>query len=140
MPKKKASKSTKTKAAVRKKEMKGKELIFVLAIVLLFGIIFVWHRGQSNIVNAPVPTPEPSISVVYKCPNGDKIPATFNNAEGTVSFTLPGGEETTLPHAMSADGARYANSDESLVFWNVGDSVMIEQNGVTTYQNCATSN
>lgn len=120
--------------------MKGKELIFVLAIVAIFGIIFVWHKGQGNVVNAPETSPTPTpIKVTYVCPNGDEIPASFDNTAGTVTFTLPGGEPTTLPHAMSADGARYANSDESLVFWNVGDSVMIEQNGVTTYQNCSTS-
>jgi membrane-bound inhibitor of C-type lysozyme len=41
-----------------------------------------------------------------------------------------------LPQAPSASGARYANGDESIVFWNKGNTAFIEEGGRTTYQGC----
>jgi len=38
--------------------------------------------------------------------------------------------------AISASGARYANTDESIVFWNKGDTAFIQEGDVTTYENC----
>jgi membrane-bound inhibitor of C-type lysozyme len=39
---------------------------------------------------------------------------------------------------VSGSGARYANSNESFVFWNKGNTAFIEENGKTTYSNCTT--
>jgi len=44
-----------------------------------------------------------------------------------------------LPQARSGSGARYANGDESFVFWNKGDTAFIEEDGKTTYADCVTS-
>ncbi len=43
----------------------------------------------------------------------------------------------SLPRAMSGSGARYAKADESMVFWNKGDTAFVEENGVTTFKDCA---
>jgi membrane-bound inhibitor of C-type lysozyme len=40
---------------------------------------------------------------------------------GSVKLVLSDGREMTLKQTISADGARYANADESVVFWNVGN-------------------
>ena len=45
----------------------------------------------------------------------------------------------TLPQAISASGARYANSDESFVFWNKGDTAFIQEGENYTYENCLTA-
>jgi membrane-bound inhibitor of C-type lysozyme len=38
---------------------------------------------------------------------------------------------------LSGSGARYANSDETFVFWNKGDTAFItEGNGKETYSGC----
>jgi membrane-bound inhibitor of C-type lysozyme len=44
----------------------------------------------------------------------------------------------TLPQVISADGARYAktDNDESFVFWTRGNGAFITENGTTTYDNC----
>jgi membrane-bound inhibitor of C-type lysozyme len=42
----------------------------------------------------------------------------------------------TLSQVVSASGARYANADESFVFWNKGDGAFIEEQGTTTYADC----
>src|SRR5581483_12293852 len=36
-----------------------------------------------------------------------------------------------------ASGARYANADESFIFWNKGTTAFITENGQTTYANCS---
>jgi membrane-bound inhibitor of C-type lysozyme len=41
-----------------------------------------------------------------------------------------------LPAAISANGARYANAGETVVFWNVGDGASLDENSQTTFPNC----
>jgi membrane-bound inhibitor of C-type lysozyme len=42
----------------------------------------------------------------------------------------------SVPRAMSASGARYANADESFVFWNKGDTAFITEGEETTFKDC----
>jgi hypothetical protein len=110
------------------------------------------HIGQSSLVN----------NVVFSCPptkigqNPDSvfIAAQFMNSvgekstetksetttepktEGFVDLELSDGRTFSLPQVISADGARYANSDQSFVFWNKGNGAFIEENGTTTYSGC----
>ena len=55
-----------------------------------------------------------------------------------VNLILSDGRQMTIPHALSADGARYANADESFVFWNKGNTAFITEQGATTYSDCIT--
>ena len=41
-----------------------------------------------------------------------------------------------LLQAISASGARYANTDESFVFWNKGNTAFIEENQKITFKDC----
>jgi len=47
-----------------------------------------------------------------------------------------------LPQTISASGARYANTDESVVFWNKGNTAFITEGNPnnTTYKDCVTNN
>ena len=49
-----------------------------------------------------------------------------------------GWARVALPQARSASGARYANANESVVFWNKGDTAFIDENGKSTYSGCST--
>jgi len=53
-----------------------------------------------------------------------------------VEISLSDGRNMVLLQAISASGARYANTDESFVFWTKGDTAFIQEGDVTTYQNC----
>ncbi|MEI6843118.1 MAG: MliC family protein [bacterium] len=55
-----------------------------------------------------------------------------------VRLQLPGVSEIYLTQTISASGARYANADESFVFWNKGNTAFVEQNGTTTISDCVT--
>lgn len=90
------------------------------------------------------------ITAAFTCDAGKTIAATFYNApaipgengapptpQGSAHLVLSDGRTLDLPQALSADGARYASSDESIVFWNVGDTATLTESGTSTYANCA---
>ncbi len=76
--------------------------------------------------------------VTFNCDNNKSIHALFFNEK--VELTLSDGRNMLIPQAISASGARYANQDESFVFWNKGDTAFIEENGTITFNNCSTAN
>lgn len=56
------------------------------------------------------------------------------------SSRLSDGRSLSLPQVMSGSGARYANKDESFVFWNKGNTAFITEgaSGEETYSDCVT--
>jgi membrane-bound inhibitor of C-type lysozyme len=81
---------------------------------------------------APVMT-----SVKYLCSGNKTIEAVFSG--NTVNLSLSDGRSENLLQAISADGGRYTNSDESFVFWSVGKGATITESGKTTYTGCETT-
>jgi membrane-bound inhibitor of C-type lysozyme len=80
-----------------------------------------------------------TIRAFFACDAGRTVNAVFTNGpQSSVKLHLSDGRELSVPQAMSGSGARYANSDESFVFWNKGDTAFIEENGKTSYSNCTT--
>ena len=78
-----------------------------------------------------------AISATFRCDGGSTIAAIFDNApKASVRLSLSDGRHWLLPQARSGSGARYANDDESIVFWNKGDTAFIEEGGRTTYRDC----
>lgn len=57
--------------------------------------------------------------VDYACADGKTIAATYYADK--VDLVLGDGRTMTLGQTMSASGIRYANADESFVFWSKGD-------------------
>lgn len=83
--------------------------------------------------------PANTIKAMFACTGGKTIDATFvNGAKSSVRLALSDGRKMTLPQAMSADGARYANAKETVVFWNKGNTAFLQENGKSTYEGCAT--
>ena len=78
-----------------------------------------------------------SIAASFDCEGGKKIQAVFaTGASSSVKLTLSDGRTMVLPQATSASGARYANHDETFVFWNKGRTAFIEEAGHQTYTGC----
>jgi membrane-bound inhibitor of C-type lysozyme len=72
--------------------------------------------------------------------DGDKtIDAEFYSE--SVELKLGDGRSLTLPQVISGSGARYANADESFVFWNKGDTAFITEGSddEQTYSDCVDS-
>jgi membrane-bound inhibitor of C-type lysozyme len=78
-----------------------------------------------------------TIRARFSCDDHKFIDATFDNgAKPNVRLSLSDGRRWVLPQARSGSGARYANEDERIVFWNKGDTAFIEEDGRTTYRGC----
>ena len=87
---------------------------------------------------APALAETPVATATFKCQGGKSIEATFY--VNSVNLKLSDGRSLTVPQAMSASGARYANKDETFVFWNKGDTAFVTEgkDGKETYSGCAT--
>jgi membrane-bound inhibitor of C-type lysozyme len=80
----------------------------------------------------------PVATAVFKCDGGKTIDATFYAS--SVDLKLSDGRSMKVPQAMSASGARYANKDETFVFWNKGDTAFVTEgkDGKETFSGCVT--
>jgi flagellar basal body-associated protein FliL len=107
--------------------------------------------GNSN-KNAAEPLAQVLVaSAVYDCAGGKAIRVRFYKGEqvkvepgqppvpaGSVEIHLTDANRNfDLVQTISADGGRYANSDESFVFWDKGDTILVLENGAeNNYVNC----
>ena len=67
----------------------------------------------------------PVATATFKCADAKSIEATFYADK--VDLKLSDGRSMSVPQAMSASGARYANKDETFVFWNKGDTAFVTE-------------
>jgi membrane-bound inhibitor of C-type lysozyme len=66
--------------------------------------------------------------VAFRCDDRSAIEATFDNAPTPATVHLVrGGQQFTLPQAMSASGARYVG--DNIEFWNKGNDAAVEWQG-----------
>jgi membrane-bound inhibitor of C-type lysozyme len=101
-----------------------KFLIFLVIIIFMIGFYSGKFYESSKI---PMVTE-------YAC--SDKKTVGVQYYDEKVHIGLSDGREYTLPQAVSASGARYANESGSLVFWNKGDGVFLQEGSLVTYSNC----
>ena len=109
----------------------------VVAIILFVGVYFYGFYLGSQVRTAKI-FGEKVSDVVFSCDAGKSIHAVFYKQGVHIS---PANEEDNfLLQTISASGARYANSDESLVFWNKGNESFILRNNQMdpNYKNCKT--
>ena len=121
--------------------MKNSIKIIILVVVLAVIAFFVF-KGHSSAPTSSTPTP-PATTVTYSCDAGKTINATFYEGAskaptshggapipgGSVMLMLSDGRMLTLAQTISADGARYANTDESFVFWEKGNGALVLEGG-----------
>jgi membrane-bound inhibitor of C-type lysozyme len=130
---------------IKQKSMK-KNLIFIFPIVIIIAGAGIWYVNNMENKNlSPPSSPSPIAHVTYICDDGQTIDATFYKGQpspvapgeppvpsGSVKIILSDGRNFELPQTISADGSRYANSDESFVFWSKGDYALVLENNVET--------
>ena len=118
--------------------MNKKYVLFGIIVLAVIAIYVYRNQPKKNETSTIVNTDK---TATYNCPKGKFIKATFHLPEDkTVDIVLSDGRKITVTHTISGSGARYANKDESFVFWNKGDTAFTEEKGKTTYDNCVTSN
>lgn len=121
-----------------------KKFIFYIIIILTVGFLLRGYIRQQSVVKPKIseqvvssPQEESVIKAVFNCADGKSIQTEFSKEQ--VKLTLSDGRTWVLPSAISGSGARYANADETQVFWNKGNTAFIEENGQTTFQDCVTN-
>jgi len=107
-----------------------------LAILCTLGLGYYLTRWPTSAGAAPAEVQAPASTHFFTCSDGKIIGAEFS--QHSVHLALSDGRELMLPQTVSGSGARYANPDESFVFWNKGNSAFIEESGVQTYSDCVT--
>lgn len=132
-------------------------LVVIFALILLLGGFVLWQHknspflslllGSQTATTTPASSTAPEFvgTATYTCNNGKSITAQFFATPratvptlGSVTITLSDGRNLSLPQTISASGIRYANTNETFVFWSKGNTAFIEE-GATheqTYQNC----
>jgi len=68
---------------------------------------------------------EPTGQATFACKDDKSIAATFYADK--VDLKLSDGRTMTLPQTMSGSGIRYANGDETFVFWSKGDTAFVTE-------------
>jgi len=80
----------------------------------------------------------PIASATFKCKDGKSIDATFYADK--VDLKLSDGRTMGLPQVISGSGTRYANKDESFVFWSKGNTAFVTEGSDEnmTFKDCVT--
>lgn len=101
--------------------------IVALIIIVAAGLV-VWKVLDDRAKN----------TFTFNCDGGKSIKATFrgNGSGASADVSLSDGRKMNLKVGASAGGARYSNSSDSVVFWNIGDTARLEENGAETFSNC----
>lgn len=117
-------------------------IIFGLIILSLIGSWYVYNKKENNNPQPPPPQEQtPVAQASYICNEEKNIEASFYKGEpkpvnpgempipsGSVKISLSDGRNFDLPQTISADGSRYANNDESFVFWSKGNGALVLEN------------
>ena len=136
-------------------------VVLILLVCIVAGV-FLWNNRNapylaqflgSNIATTTAQTNTEQVGqATYTCSGGKTITASFFDLQnppkqlpdamptptGSALVVLSDGRSMTLPQTISGSGVRYANADESFVFWNKGNTAFIEEgsNQDQTYTGC----
>lgn len=81
----------------------------------------------------PVPAQGEFSNFSYACDGGRRFEVIFDKRTDLMTI-IAGGINKTLPHAMSASGARYADGD--FEYWSKGPEAMLNGFPGGPYENC----
>lgn len=110
--------------------------IAMLLIVLMGLVVFFGKKiyQQQQIIRQSMLTNVNSAN--FTCDQEKKIMANF--FDNKVELALPDGRNLLLMAGLSGSGVRYTNWDESVTFWNKGETGFLEEGSANevTYANC----
>ena len=118
-----------------------KRITFILLIVII--LIFLVIRHIKNRESGKKVASYLVTSVTYICKDNKTIEASYYKGEakvvkagempipsGSVKIILSDGRKLDLAQTVSADGGRYANNDESFIFWSKGNGALVLENNI----------
>lgn len=95
-------------------------------------------NGQANGQMGTMGNMGKTTTVTYACDGGKQIQAGYMT--DMVHVRTSDGRELDLPQTRAASGTRYANTNESFVFWSKGNNAFVTETkdgtSTTTFDNC----
>ncbi len=122
--------------------MKTIRIILLVLIIIGIGLLSTQNYWVPKLVNKILVSEgviAKSKTVTFNCDSSKNIIATFYPTQDLfVDLKLSDGRELSVPHAISASGARYVTPNEKFVFWNKGDTAFITEGKTETetFSNC----
>lgn len=110
----------------------------VVAFIILFVailILAVWPDVRRTPADNERKGDQIIATVTYQCADGKSVHAVYT--ANSVQLELSDLRALTLFQTVSASGARYANANESFVFWNKGNTAFIQENNILTFTDCS---
>jgi len=107
----------------------NKKILFII-IIIAVGIFYWIYKLTAEELKS-----EYDNTFTFIC-NSDKEIKISYNEEGNSASLFIEGEKYELHRVISASGARYANDDETVVFWEHQGEAMVEIDGETIYKEC----
>lgn len=124
-----------------------KKLIFIVILIIIAAAAGIWYLENQK--NKELESESLLNEVQYLCKDGKSIKADYFEGEiievqpdempiptGEVKVVLSDGRELILPQTISASGVRYANEDDSIIFWSKGNGAFLLEDDVQTYSGC----
>ena len=110
----------------------------IVAIILFVTVFFVGISIGEKSERATI-LGEPIAKAKFTCADSKTIESIFYKNIARIETDSMG--VVYLPQTISASGARYANKDESIVFWNKGNTAFITEGNPNspTYKDCVTN-
>lgn len=116
-----------------------KKIFYALIVVIIIGVGVFYGSQKLSEKNSVVENTNNGViqSATFTCAEHKTIQALF--FKDRVELTLSDKRQMLLSQAISASGARYANNDESFVFWNKGNTAFVDEGGKITFKDCVTN-
>jgi len=108
----------------------NRKIILLFILIIALGV-FTWSYFSNSITIED----GDSNAFIFDCPSGAEIKISYDE-ESDSAILFVEGEEYKIRRVISASGARYANDDETVVFWEHQGEAMVEIDGKIMYQEC----
>lgn len=125
---------------------------FVVLCVLVVGFILFVEKNSDSRVQSGVPGRTLIATSSYTCDEGKNMTVSYYESSnkqgntskegemplptGSVKVELSDGRKLDLHQTVSGSGIRYADADETFVFWSKGSTAFLTEGKTQTYTNC----
>lgn len=103
--------------------------VLVVVAILLVAAALLWRKTPEPEPTIPTDTPPvetgeaPTSTAAFACNDDKTVNVSYYDERAVV--TLSDGRTLDLPQVVAAEGARYANADESFAFWTNGNGALV---------------